>query len=325
MRKIKEVLRLKYECRSSEREIARSCQISRSTVADYLRRASAAGINWTEATKLTEVDLERCLFPSPPVTRPLPRPLPEYDYIHRQLRCYRNINLTLSQLWLEYKAKNPDGYQYSQFCDLYRRWRGKLDYCMRQEHRAGEKVFIDYSDGLSILDALTGEIILTQLFMAVWGASNYTYAEATLSQTLPEWIGAHVRAFEYFRCAPRVLVPDNLKSGVSKACKYEPELNPTYADMAEHYGCAVLPARPYRARDKAKVEVGVLDRQEMDSGGITPAYLLQPGGTQHGHPRVPGTAQHPAVAEGKEIAPGVVRIAGPSQHPAVAHQALRIR
>jgi transposase len=258
MRKIKEVLRLKYECRISEREIARSCQISRSTVADYLRRASAAGINWTEATKLTEVDLERCLFPSPPVTRPLPRPLPEYDYIHRQLRCYRNINLTLSQLWLEYKAKNPDGYQYSQFCDLYRRWRGKLDYCMRQEHRAGEKVFIDYSDGLSILDALTGEIILTQLFMAVWGASNYTYAEATLSQTLPEWIGAHVRAFEYFRCAPRVLVPDNLKSGVSKACKYEPELNPTYADMAEHYGCAVLPARPYRARDKAKVEVGVL-------------------------------------------------------------------
>lgn len=258
MRKIKEVLRLKYECRISEREIARSCQVSRSTVADYLRRASAAGINWTEATKLVEADIEKRLFPSPPTTRPLPRPLPEYDYIHQQLRCYRNLNLTLSQLWLEYKAKYPDGYQYSQFCDLYRRWRGKLDYCMRQEHRAGEKAFIDYADGLSILDASTGEIILTQLFLAVWGASNYTYAEATLSQTLPEWIGAHRRALEYFGCVPRVLVPDNLKSGVSKACKYEPELNPTYADMAEHYGCAVLPARPYRARDKAKVEVGVL-------------------------------------------------------------------
>ena len=132
---------------------------------------------------------------------------------------------------------------------------------MRQEHRAGEKVFIDYADGLSIVDALTGEIILTQLFVAVWGASNYTYAEATLSQTLPEWIRSHVHAFEYFQCAPHVLVPDNLKSGVSKACNYEPELNPTYADMAEHYGCAVLPARPYRARDKAKVEVGVLISQ----------------------------------------------------------------
>jgi transposase len=258
MRKIREVLRLKYECKVSEREIARSCHISRSTVADYLRRAVAAGIDWAEATRLGEVELERRLFPVPPVSQPLPRPRPEYEDIHGQLRRYRSINLTLTQLWLEYKAKYPDGYQYSQFCDLYRRWRGKLDYSMRHEHRAGEKVFIDFSDGLSILDALTGEIIPTQLFVAVWGASNYTYAEATLSQTLPEWIGAHVRAIEYFTCAPRVLVPDNLKSGVSKACKYEPEMNPTYADMAGHYGCAVLPARPYKARDKAKVEVGVL-------------------------------------------------------------------
>jgi transposase len=132
---------------------------------------------------------------------------------------------------------------------------------MRQEHRAGEKVFIDYCDGLSTADPITGELIPTQLFLAVWGASNYTYAEATLSQTLPDWIGAHRRAFEYFGCLPRVLVPDNLKSGVSKACKYEPELNPTYTDMAEHYGCAVLPARPRRPRDKAKVEVGVLIAQ----------------------------------------------------------------
>jgi transposase len=129
---------------------------------------------------------------------------------------------------------------------------------MRQEHRGGEKLFIDYSDGLSIVDALTGDLTLTQIFVAVWGASNYTYAEATLSQTLPNWIGSHGRAFEYFGCVPRVLVPDNLKSGVSKACKYEPELNPTYADMAEHYGCAVLPARPRKPRDKAKVENGVL-------------------------------------------------------------------
>jgi transposase len=184
--------------------------------------------------------------------------LPDYEYIYQQLRTYRKINLTLTQLWLEYKARHPDGYQYSQFCELYRQWRSKLDYCMRQEHRAGEKVFIDFSDGLSIVDPVTGELTLTHLFLAVWGASNYTYAEATLSQTLPDWIGAHKRALEYFHCAPRVLVPDNLKSGVNKACKYEPELNPTYAGLAEHYGCAVLPARPRKPRDKAKVEAGVL-------------------------------------------------------------------
>ena len=258
MRKTKEVLRLKYDCGISERGIARSCRVSRSTVAEYLRRASAAGINWAEASTLTEAELEKRLFPSQSVPSSIPHPSPDYEYIYQQLRAYRKINLTLTQLWLEYKAKHPDGYQYSQFCELYRHWRGKLDYCMRQEHRAGEKVFIDYSNGLSIVDPVTGELVLTQLFLAVWGASNYTYAEATLSQTLPDWLGAHRRALEYFRCVPRVLVPDNLKSGVSRACKYEPELNPTYTDMAEHYGCAVLPARPYRARDKAKVEVGIL-------------------------------------------------------------------
>ena len=264
MRKIKEVLRLRFECNLSEREIARSCQISRTTVTDYLRRATIAKLSWAEVAALNEVQLVERLFPViPPVEKlsTIQRPAPECEYIYNQLRIYRKVNLTLTQLWLEYKEAHPDGYQYSQFCDIYRHWRGKLDYVMRQEHRAGEKVFLDYSDGLSIVDALTGELTLTQLFVAVWGASNYTYAEATLSQTLPNWIRSHVHAFEYFQCIPRVLVPDNLKSGVNKACKYEPELNPTYTEMAEHYGCAVLPARPYRPRDKAKVETGVLIAQ----------------------------------------------------------------
>jgi len=264
MRKIKEVLRLKFECGLSEREIARSCQISRTTVTDYLRRAIISRLNWAEVAALGEVQLVERLFPVIPAIERLgsiQRPAPDYEYIYSQLRTYRKFNLTMVQLWLEYKEAHPDGYQYSQFCDLYRRWRGKLDYVMRQEHRAGEKVFIDYSDGLSFVDTFTGEIIPTQLFLSVWGASNYTYAEATLSQTLPEWIGSHRRALEYFSCVPRVLVPDNLKSGVSKACKYEPELNPTYTDMAEHYGCAVLPARPRKPRDKAKVEAGVLIAQ----------------------------------------------------------------
>jgi transposase len=207
---------------------------------------------------MAEGRLEERLFPTEHVPSSIKRPPPDCEHIYNELRTYRKFNLTLSQLWLEYKEKHPDGYQYTQFCEHYWRWRKKLDYCMRQEHRGGEKLFIDYSDGLSIVDQVTGELRLTQLFLAVWGASNYTYAEAALSQALPDWIGAHRRALEYFGCTPRVLVPDNLRSGVSKACKYEPELNPTYADMAEHYGCAVLPARPRKPRDKAKVENGVL-------------------------------------------------------------------
>ena len=261
VRKINEILRLKHACGLPERQIARSCNVARSTVADYLRRAKAAGVNWPEAVGLSETQLEGRLFPTEHLPSSVQRPPPDCDYIYNQLRSYRNVNLTLVQLWLEYKERHPDGYQYTQFCEYYRQWRGKLDYCMRQEHRAGEKVFIDYSDGLSIVDPVTGELVLTQLFVAVWGASNYTYAEATLSQILPNWVGSHVRAFRYFSCVPRMLVPDNLKSGVHDPCFYEPELNPTYAEMAEHYGCAVLPARPRRPRDKAKVEVGVLIAQ----------------------------------------------------------------
>ena len=261
VRKIKEILRLVHTCSLSNREIAQSCDVARSTVSDYLRRAKAAGVNWPEAADLTETELEERLFPNEHLASSVQRPPPDCDYIYDQLRRYRNVNLTLTQLWLEYKEKYSDGYQYTQFCEYYHRWRGRLDYCMRQEHRAGEKTFIDYSDGLSIVNRLTGELIPTQLFVAVWGASNYTYADATLSQTLPDWIGSHVRAFQYFGCLARMLVPDNLKSGVNNACFYEPELNPTYAEMAEHYGCAVLPARPQKPRDKAKVEVGVLIAQ----------------------------------------------------------------
>ena len=258
MRKIKEVLRLRYVCGLTEREIAQSCNITRSTAGNYLRRATVAGLSWPLVVELSETEIEERLFPVSDVPSTAGRPMPDCEYIYKQLRSYRKFNLTLTQLWLEYREQHPDGYQYTQFCEYYRQWRGKLDYCMRQEHRAGEKVFVDYCDGLSFIDRETGEVIPTQLFVDVWGASNYTYAGATLSQTLPDWIGSHVKAFQYFGCVPRMLVPDNLKSGVNKACFYEPEMNPTYAEMAEHYGCAVLPARPAKPRDKAKVETGVL-------------------------------------------------------------------
>ena len=186
MRKIKEVLRLKYVCGLSEREIARSCHVTRSTVGNYLRRAAVAGLSWPLAVELSEAELQERLFPVLDLPSTAERPLPDCEYIYNQLRGYKSFNLTLTQLWLEYREQHPDGYQYTQFCEYYRKWRGKLDYCMRQEHRAGEKAFLDYCNGLSFVDLATGELVPTQLFVAVWGASNYTYADATLSQKLPK-------------------------------------------------------------------------------------------------------------------------------------------
>jgi transposase len=164
-------------------------------------------------------------------------------------------------LWEEYRQANPEGYQYSWFCEQYRRWTGKLDLVMRQEHRAGEKLFVDYAgQTVPVIDPTTGEIRNAQIFIAVLGASSYTYAEATWSQSLADWIGSHVRAFAFFGGVPELIVPDNLKSGISKACFYEPDLNPTYQDMASHYGCAVIPTRVRAPRDKAKVGVQVVER-----------------------------------------------------------------
>jgi transposase len=167
--------------------------------------------------------------------------------------------VTLALLWEEYKSVYPDGYQYSQFCELYRRFSGKLKLWMRQEHRAGEKLFVDYAgDTVDVVNPKTGEVRAAQIFVAVLGASNYSYCEATWSQTLPDWIGSHERAFSFFGGVPELLIPDNLKSGVNNPCRYEPDLNPTYHDLAKHYGTAVIPARVRKPKDKAKVEGGVL-------------------------------------------------------------------
>ncbi len=258
MRKIKETLRLSYQCGLSRRQVAHSLNVSRSTVADYLYRAQQAGIGWPLPEDLTDQELERRLFPPQQAVPSLAKPLPDFDYIYRELKAHKKFNLTLDLLWREYKEQYPEGYQYARFCELYRRWKKKLDFCLRQDHQGGEKLFVDYGEGLNLLEPKTSEPVPTQLFVMVWGASNYTYAEATLTQQLPDWIGSHVRAFEYFGCLPKVVVPDCLKGAVSRACRYEPDLNPTYAEMAEHYGICVLPARPARPRDKAKVEAGVL-------------------------------------------------------------------
>ena len=204
MRKIKEVLRLTHDKRLSERQVAQSLGLSRSTVKEYRVRAERAGLGWPLAEGLTDETLEDKLFPPPIYVEPPAKALPDFDYIYRELKTHRKFNLTLDLLWQEYKEQYPQGYQYSQFCGLYRRYRSKLDYSMRQDHKGGEKLFVDYGEGLSLIDPQTHEPIKTELFVAVWGASNYTYAEATLTQQLPDWIGSHTRAFSYFVCVPKI-------------------------------------------------------------------------------------------------------------------------
>lgn len=254
MRKIREVFRLKFDCKLSNRKIAKSCLIARSTVAEYLFRFQQAALSWPLPEEMDDTQFEQLLYPAPLRSR-RDRPLPEYDYIHTELR---KKGVTLSLLWQEYKEQEPHGYQYSQFCHRYRQWAAKIDPVMRQEHRAGEKMFVDYTgQTVNVNDPDTNQVRKAQIFVAVLGASNYTYAEATWTQTLPDWIGSHIRSFAFFCGVPKVVVPDNLKSGVKKACYYEPDINPTYLDMANHYGTAVIPARVRRPKDKAKVEVAV--------------------------------------------------------------------
>jgi transposase len=255
MRKIREVLRLAFDAGLGIRAIARSLKVSPSTVGDYLRRAELAGVAWPLPDGLDEAALERRLFPPPPASRQ-PRPLPDWAWVHRERR---RKGVTLALLWQEYKAVHPDGLQYSQFCERYRAWSGRIDLIMRQTHRAGDKLFVDYAGHtVPVVDRATGAIREAQVFVAVLGASNYTYAEATWTQGLADWLGAHTRALTFLGGVPTLLIPDNLKTGVTAPCYYEPDLNPAYAELAEHYGAAVLPARVRKPRDKAKVEAGVL-------------------------------------------------------------------
>jgi len=248
MRKIKEVLRLKWANDLSDRKIAQSCNISRPAVANYVERAEQAGLSWPLPDTLTDAELERLLFPTLHKSSDRDRVPPDLLKVHQELQ---KKNVTLFLLWQEYREQHPKGYQYSWFCDQYRHWLGTRDLSMRQTHRAGEKLFVDYAgQTLPVIDPRTGEIRSAQIFVAVLGASNYTYAEATWSQSLPDWIGSHQRSFTFFGGLPELVVPDNLLSGVTKAHRYEPDLNPTYLEMATHYGVAIVPARVRKPKDK---------------------------------------------------------------------------
>ncbi len=256
MRKIKEVLRLKFEQGLSNRAIAASCRVGTATVHDYLARAKAAGLSWPLPPQATEEQLERSFFPpaSGAVAARAQR-TPDWQHVAREMR---RPKVTLYLLWQEYMAAHPDGYGYSQYCELFRGFKQTIDPRMRQVHKAGEKVFVDYAgQTMPLISRANGEVRQAEIFVATMGCSDYTFVEATRSQSLPDWTGSHVRAFEFFGGVPRVVVPDNLKAGVTSPHLYDPDVNATYMDLARHYGVAVVPARVAKPRDKAKAEVHV--------------------------------------------------------------------
>jgi transposase len=254
MRNVREILRLKWVLGRSHREAARSLGISAGTVASTTTRAREVGLDWAQVEALDDDALEQRVY-GPHVAGGAQRPLPDCAELHVERR---KPGVTLQLLHLEYLEKHPNGFRYTQFCDVYRRWLKRRGLVMRQVHRAGEKLFTDYAGKRPhIFDPQTGEEIPVELFVAVLGASNYTFAEATRTQQQAEWIASHTRALEFFGGVPGAVVPDQLRSAVSSPCRYEPEIARAFADWSAHYGTTVLPARPAHPRDKAKAEVGV--------------------------------------------------------------------
>ena len=254
MQNIREILRLKWTLCRSHRDTARSLGISAGAVASVVTRANAKALTWEAVVVVSDDELERMLY-GPRLTLTVARPPPDLIWMHTELR---RPGVTLELLHLEYLAVHPDGYRYSAFCGHYRRWLARQRGSMRQVHQAGEKTFIDYAGQRpSLLDPATGALVPVELFVAVLGASNYTYAEATRTQRSVDFIQSHTRAVEYFGGVSAVVVPDQLRTGVTDPCRYEPTIQRTYLDWARHYGTAIVPARPAKPRDKAKVEVAV--------------------------------------------------------------------
>ena len=253
MRHTREILRQKWQLGRAHRAIASSIGVSAGVVGLAASRAAEAGLDWKSVQALDDAELERRLYPA--VTAASQRPEPDCSWIHRERH---RPGVTLELLHHEYIEQHADGLRYTAFCDRYREWLTRRGLVMRQVHVAGDKLFVDYSGKKAhLVDPSTGEVVEAELFVAVLGASNLTYAEVTRSQRAPDFIASHVRALEFFGGVPAALVPDQLKSGVVRACRYEPEAQRTYEELACHYGTTVLPARPRRPRDKAKVEVGV--------------------------------------------------------------------
>jgi transposase len=255
VRKVREVLRLKHEVGLSNRAIARACRVSNSTVGEYVVRARRAGLDWPLPDELGEEELYRKLFPEREATKNAARPQPDWEAVHRELA---RKGVTLKLLWLEYREQHPEGYGRSQFCEHYQRWNRARTTSLRMPHKGGEVMEVDYAGmTLPITNPETGEIRQAPVFVATLPASNYVYAEVQPSQELQHWLAGHVRAFAFFGGVPKILRPDNLKTGVKKPNYYEPDLNPSYQELAEHYHIAVLPARVKKPKDKSSVENSV--------------------------------------------------------------------
>ena len=256
MRKIRDVLRMKLAADMSERAIARSLSLSNGAVNGYLKRARVAGLNWPLPVDLDDAGLEQLLFPPAPSPAGPARPVPDWAHVEKELRR-RGVILAL--LWEEYRAAHPGGFGYSWFCERYAAFKKRMRPSMRQTYVAGEKVFVDFAgDTIDIVDPITGEVRAMKLFVAVMGASNYVFAQARPSEKIADWIGAHVDLLAFLGGAPKFIVCDNLKAAVTNPDRYEPGLNRSYLEFADHYGAAILPARPYKPRDKAKAEQSVL-------------------------------------------------------------------
>jgi transposase len=240
----------------SRRLVGEATGIGKTAVGDYVRRAAVAGLSWPLPDELDDAALERRVFPPTDASSSAVRTEPDWSHIHTELK---GRGVTLALLWQEYRAEHAQGYAYSWFCERYGDWRKCISPTMRQTHVAGEKLFVDWAgDTIPVFDAATGEEHRAHIFVAALGASNYTYAEARWTESLPDWIGAHVNGLAAIGGVPKALVPDNLKAGITKPSRYEPGVNRTYQDLADHYGCVVLPTRVRKPRDKAKVEVAVL-------------------------------------------------------------------
>lgn len=318
MRKVSEILRLYFGAGLSLRQVARSCNIGRSTAGDYVQRALKAGLGWPLPAGMDEAGLQAALFKRP--NHNTKRPVLDIPYLHAEMA---RKGVTLQLLWHKYKEVHADGYQYTQFCEHYRRGRKKLDLCLRREHRAGEKTFVDWAgQTVPIIDRDTGAITLASIFVAVLGASNYTYAEAFASQALSHWITAHVHAFEFFGGTTEIIIPDNPKTGVNKPCPYEPDLNPLYHNMATHYGTAIIPARVRKPQDKAKVEAGVLLVERWILAALRNHTFFSlaelnaavPAGNQPHAQLCPRSGHHPARAPAQG-APGVPGLDPIPHHP----------
>lgn len=279
MRKIREMLRLHFDLGYSHRAIARSLSVSHSTVSELLSRCQVLGLSYPPPAELDDAALEARLYPGN-TGKSRQRPEPDWNEVYRKLR---QKGVTLQLLWLEYREQHRDGYQYSQFCQRYRQWCGRLNVVMRQHHRAGEKMFVDYAgQTIAIVDPRTGDTRLAHIFVAVLGASSYIYAEACWAEDLPSWIGAHCRAVEFFGGVPEVVVPDNLKAGVKAPDRYEPDLNPTYLEWAQHYGGRDTGATG-SPEGQGESRVGCRSGQPVDTGPAAQAHPVQSGGAESGH------------------------------------------